>query len=224
MSSPLDFNRYCRRCLHSLRGVVSRRCPECGAAFDPHDSRTTNAHPWPGFWAALAKLARQLTILMTGFAGFAIGYSALGFHPLWLFLPAFAAVHIVLFMLFALAAPAIPLTWRWRVTGFAAIAVIVSVLFTHWPLRLTFVMHRPWLESIAQQVQAEGTIDSPKCIGAFRFQRIIRNDRGSIGFKLNGSPGNGVHFVWSPTDSSHGWYNSATLARLGPHWYLIDED
>ena len=33
-------DRYCLSCRHSLRGIHSERCPECGRPFDPDDPAT----------------------------------------------------------------------------------------------------------------------------------------------------------------------------------------
>jgi hypothetical protein len=40
MNSSEEQERYCLSCRHSLRGLASRECPECGRAFDPGDKRT----------------------------------------------------------------------------------------------------------------------------------------------------------------------------------------
>jgi hypothetical protein len=61
----------CWRCGYSLRGLDSRRCPECGREFDPADRRSTNPGPdvgriaqqlikypnWPTFIVALIAFA-----------------------------------------------------------------------------------------------------------------------------------------------------------------------
>src|SRR5687767_8402235 len=42
----------CWECGYSLRGLVSRRCPECGRPFDPLDPRTMNMGREVGWLAA----------------------------------------------------------------------------------------------------------------------------------------------------------------------------
>ena len=38
---------FCRKCRYDLQGLSEPKCPECGAEFDPADSKTYLAAPAP---------------------------------------------------------------------------------------------------------------------------------------------------------------------------------
>lgn len=77
--AQIDLQRgWCWGCGYELRGISSRRCPECGRAFDPDDSKTMNMtggqnflarwfirHPPGGISLALSVAAALLLVLVT---------------------------------------------------------------------------------------------------------------------------------------------------------------
>jgi len=54
---PADPQRYCLDCGYNLGGLSTHRCPECGRAFDPHDTATS-------VLACAALLVRSLVALL----------------------------------------------------------------------------------------------------------------------------------------------------------------
>jgi hypothetical protein len=60
---------YCRQCRYPLRGLDSRRCPECGQAFDPADPKTYFISPRASRQAVVALVLGLLGLLTVGFFG-----------------------------------------------------------------------------------------------------------------------------------------------------------
>ena len=56
-------SRYCRRCSYVLDGLESKKCPECGRAFNPDNTRTYRRKPrltfWGRTWRTAAVFASQ---------------------------------------------------------------------------------------------------------------------------------------------------------------------
>ncbi len=69
MTSPPDSSPLCISCNYPLRGLTSRRCPECGREFDPSDPKTFNAGN------ALGPSARRL-LLPIGFPTLILAFLA----------------------------------------------------------------------------------------------------------------------------------------------------
>lgn len=216
--------RFCLACTQSLRGVLSTRCPECGKPFDRDDARTTSAVPRTEFWLSVATSHRVLLALTGAGSLVTVALCAVGFDPLWLFLPALVTVHILLMMLILAVIPKVPINWKERLAAPLIVGVIVSVPFTVWPLRVAFALHRPWLEPIAQQVRSEGTIAKPGRVGLFEYRQVRRIEYGSVGFQFTGGPGGGVYLVQCEPGSARIWYNLNWWYSLGGDWYLVYED
>src|SRR5688572_12577677 len=117
---PDQPERYCRSCHHSLRGISSRKCPECAREFDPSNPKTMLAHPYHEVWGVLGRLAVFLIRVSVALAALGFIASILGFdRPRMpytaLFL--FGSLGLALFI-FALAAiPKVRLSIRQRLLG-----------------------------------------------------------------------------------------------------------
>ncbi len=216
--------RFCLGCTQSLRGVISSRCPECGKPFDHDDARTTSAVPRTEFWLALATSHRVLLVLMGAGSLVIIALCAVGYDPLWLFLPAFVTIHILLVMIVLAVIPKLPINWKERLAAPLIVGVIVSVPFTVWPLRVTFALHRPWLEPIAQQARESGTMAERGRTGLFEYRQVRRIEEGSVGFQFTGGAGGGVYLVQRGPNNALIWYNTNWIYSLGHDWYLVYED
>ncbi len=235
MTEVEEPERYCRSCLHSLRTIVSRKCPECGREFDPGDLRTTLAHPHREFWDRLAFVARVLIRTSIVVAIVAFVASVLGFdRPRMPWTPVFllGAAAFVVFV-FALAAfPKVPLSRRFRAAGIIFPFLFVSIDWTRWPLYVALWVCPPWLESVADQVQARAitTIPSPRS-ELWCIQRGEALSNGNVGFQLVGGNGGGIYLVrragdagWLPLPGPRVWYNTNWEKSLGGEWYLVLED
>jgi hypothetical protein len=216
--------RYCRACRYFLRGVRSRRCPECGRAFDPDDPDTTLPVPIAETWVALAGFGRTAIRIAGVTAAVGIASSFTGRDPFWLALGAFCLLHVLLGALAISILPPVPLRARERVMAFMFVAAIVTTVLTQWPLRVSFMLHRPFMERIADRVKAGEALEGPQWIGIFRFRRALLHGTGNVGFQLSGNDGGGFYMVREEPGSTMLWYNADRWARLSECWHFIYED
>jgi hypothetical protein len=231
--------RFCLHCRHSLRGISSRHCPECGRAFDPNNPRTTLPHPHGSFWIDLAPVARFATIAIGVITAIALVASAIGYYPMFdpLLLVVMCVIPIgpvLLALPLALAAIGrVPLTRRWRLWGIALPLVCLSIWWTHWPLRLTLALHKPALSKIADQALVLGPSRAPMRVGLYRIRQVrVIQSNSNVGFQLAGDDGGGTYLVrcantsnpQSAGASPRVWYNTNWKINLGRGWWLVDED
>jgi hypothetical protein len=118
--------------------------------------------------------------------------------------------------------------------------ILPSVLFTHWPLRLTFAVAKPQFtraeEFISKHRYQQGDFEVTRvntCFGLVPVQRIVsryefyRHKRGFVGFWLDPKPGSDSTsrfrgFVYSEAGEYPG--NLATDIDLGDGWRFVIED
>lgn len=210
-----------------LRGVVSGRCPECGRAFDADDPRTTSAHPHGDLLEFLAAFVRTIVVIAAILAGMVFVSSAFGTEVMVPFLFVLASAPLLLLMLILIALPMLPVK-RWhRVAGVVLVAVIASAMYTHWPLRINFALHKPALERMAAEVRQSGNEMGPRWVGIMPINRVkVYESRGqrSVGIQLSGGEGGGTFLVQQQPGAQFIWYNSCIQAELGDGWYCVHED
>jgi hypothetical protein len=222
--------RYCRSCLHSLRGLTSNRCPECGRHFDPDDPRTTLPRPYHEVWEWIARLGRALIRATVVLAMIALAVSVMGVdRPRAPALASCGLGIILLAVTFAISAcPKVPLTRRLRIYGLVFPALFVSIQCTNWPIAATVFVCPPWADIIADGVQSTGpAARSPRTTAiAIRRGRVLHN--GNVGFQLSGGDGGGIYLVRRAGPLSLGpqrvWYNTNWEKHLHGEWYLVFED
>lgn len=118
--------------------------------------------------------------------------------------------------------------------------ILPSVLFTHWPLRLTFALAKPKLTRTVECIRAypgqQGDFEVTNVnsrFGLIPVQRIVRSQeryghtQGFIGFWLDPTPGPDTPssfcgFVYSETGEYPG--NLWTDIDLGEGWRFVIED
>src|SRR5262245_45854075 len=222
--------RFCRACRQSLRGIASARCPECRKAFDPNDPRTTSPHQHGEFADFIGSLSRTL-IVCTGlatalaFVASAMAYPIIDFPgPFALWFCGFLLVPVSLFLFVVVLVPSVPLTRRMRVLGLVLPILFTSIALTNWPLCGTFLLHRPWLEKVADQVQASGTVNRPGRVGVFGYRQARLIAEGNVGFQLTGGSGGGIYLVRRAPAATRIWYNTNWEVSLVDSWYLVYED
>lgn len=239
----LRFQRYCRSCGHSLYGLASRACPECGRAFDPDDPVTTAATPsrWEEIPERMTPPVRTLIRLSAALAGLSFVLCVLGFDRprlLGLFSCSCLALPLAAFVFAFAAQPRARLSWRLRLLGLTCPLLFISIEWTHWPLLAACVVCRPWLNLLADDAQGhapqptpwgyENGAGGPKWL-RFRRGRVL--PEGNVGFQLTGGDGGGIYLVRGSTNWSIGplsprrvWYNTNWELSLGGEWHLVDED
>jgi hypothetical protein len=113
-----------------------------------------------------------------------------------------------------------------------ALTIIPAVtVLTVWPLRLGFLMARPALESLADQVAAGQPVPGPRWVGPFRVARLkVDSGTGNVGLMIYPYPNGPVGLVrdggrgsrpprcYSPFRGD--WLD----LRLGYGWCYHDED
>lgn len=215
-----------------LRGVVSGRCPECGRAFDADDPRTTSAHPHGDLLEFLAAFVRTIVVIAAILAGMVFVSSAFGkdpFDSFW-FVPwmlVLASAPLFLLMLILIMLPMLPVK-RWhRAAGVVLVAVIASAMYTHWPLRINFALHKPALERMAAEVRQSSNGMGPCWLGIMPINRVkVYESQGerSVGIQLSGGEGGGTFLVQQQPGAQFIWYNSCIQAELGDGWFCVHED
>jgi hypothetical protein len=229
-SETLQSERFCRVCKHSLRGLVSHKCPECGRPFDPGDPRTTSPFQHSEFVELIAVTSRFLlvTTVLLSICSFIVSATAYTIEPfmgpflLWLFgipwIPVSLVLVIVAFR------PWARMGRRMRMCAVVCPILYVAVVLTDWPLRLNLLVHKPWLERLADQVQSGSTIGAAGRVGLFRYRQVRLIPEGNVGLQLSGGAGGGTYLVRVAPTATRVWYNTNWEISLGDNWYLAYED
>lgn len=217
--------RYCLQCRYALRGLSINECPECGRVFDPTDPRTTASHPQRDLWIAIAKIGRVLTLGIGIATGIAVVCSFLGFDWMMLLLGSCALTPLLFITIVIAVLPRPPLGWRYRVGSVALVALLLSVVFTDWPLRLSFLFHRAALDRYVIQIRSGAitTADVPRRVGMFSFVNVQERD-GNIGFQTTGGGHGGQFFVCHDPNSNFIWVNTNWERDLGSSWFFVYQD
>jgi hypothetical protein len=230
--TDIEAERYCLACRQSLRGVVSRTCPECGRDFDPADPRTTSPHAHSGA-VRFMRDASHAAIVASGLvAALALVHSATAYRLAPFFGPmAFWLCGLPLAPVFALLV--VLSAWRvvsgrMRVLGVLFPVVFASIALTNWPLYLNVALHRPFLNAIADQVQASGVSRGSGATGLFRYRQVRAISNGNVGFQLSGGAGGGIYLVrvaaGQPLPGARIWHNTNWEVSVGARWHVVYED
>jgi hypothetical protein len=221
-------DRFCLSCKHSLRGIDSCRCPECGRDFDPTDPRTTGPRERRFSLQAIARAWRVLAGVAGVLACVCFFLALAGTDPIvtrvLAVLGSPVLVPLVVFVFGAALVKRLPISRRQRTAGIAAVVLFVSTLWTWWPFRITFAfLHKAEFTKIADQVQSGQTPALPRRVGAFKVINVRRGN-GNIGLQVSGGAGGGTHFVRCTPDAERVWYNTNWEVYLGDGWYYVYED
>jgi hypothetical protein len=221
-------DRHGLSCKHSLRGIDSRRCPECGRLFDPLNTQTTGprdswfnpetvVRAWRVFaWIVCILATISFLAALGGSDPFVARGSAL------LGLPILLPMVLTVFWC-ALSRQVAIRRWE-RIAGITAILVLISVIWTWWPFRITFVLfHKAEFTRIADQYRAEQKPRLPHRVGWYEV-RSIKEFPWSIGLQVTGGAGGGTHFVRCNPTAERVWVNTNWEVSLGDGWYYVYED
>ena len=116
--------------------------------------------------------------------------------------------------------------WHQLILLLACPLLVASILFTNWPMRLSFAASAPALDRLADQVVSGQTPALPGRAGAFTITAVeTRPISGGVAVCLWTSPPSRGHvgFVRSPvgvTPEVNPW----THTRLGSRWHHFGED
>jgi hypothetical protein len=108
------------------------------------------------------------------------------------------------------------------VAPIAAVAVIISVAATHWPLRASYLLSRSSLEAVARRVRRGEPVAQPMRVGLFNIQRAELSDRGIVCLWTQWNLGGSTGFVQCRRDDVP--FNLFAIVRLDHGWQFISED
>jgi hypothetical protein len=179
-------------------------------------------------WKHLGLVARILTYASIVLACMALILSIFGFDrarvPFTIdFLFVILSMIAVVFLLAI--CPRVVLRPRLRVAALVCPLLAATINWTNWPLYVAFILYRPWVERIADQVEANGPKRGQR---SHSLQRGCVLDNGNVGLKLIGGDGGGIYFVRRAGDlpglPNRVWYNTNWEKDLGDGWYAVYED
>jgi hypothetical protein len=218
-----EHNRYCRSCGYLLRKLEQDACPECGRDFDPDDLRTTLRSPNWNPWKILGSVHTGFAILIGLVALAAMAMSFLAFDPLICKLITFAMSVFMLPLVIMTLIPRVEIHFRMRMIGLASVALLLSVAFTDWPLRVSFAFHRPALEVHARKFLAGETVTTPTTFGLFTVMEV-KYHQGNVGYQLTGDGGGGTFLVLKDPSNEFVWINTNWEWSLGGDWFHVSQD
>ena len=221
--SPFIKGRHCRTCGYLLRELVEHTCPECGRAFDPDDLATTLRHPNWNPWKTLGSVHTGFAILVGVVASAALTMSALAFDPLIYKMLTFAMSLVMVPLVIMTLIPRVETRFRTRFIGLASVALLLSVAFTDWPLRVSFEFHRHALEVHAGKFLAGETVTTPKSFGLFTVMKV-KYHQGNVGYQLTGGGGGGTFLVLKDPSNEFVWINTNWEWSLGGDWFHVYQD
>lgn len=221
--------RYCLECSYLLLGLAGNRCPECGREFDPFDPSTYLDHPpermeahFANWIGGLERLSWWVIVPVVGALALLIArgqpeHTMALYTPIGIYLT-FAGIPVI----FGLAG--LGHISRWQVARVILISVLaISLVYSWWPLRLTFNWSRPALERLAEQVRTGQAPATPIQVGAFTIRQTEMRS--------------GVVCLWTdPTSSSPtcfanctrrqvtGRFNLWWTTELADEWQWVRED
>lgn len=115
-------------------------------------------------------------------------------------------------------------SWRARFLIGAAAVIALSVMTTHWPVRLAFFASRSELETLADQIDCGNIPQVPIRIGPFMVHEAGVNSRGRAFFWTSTEESGSIGFVRCPDELVTSQFNVWSTLRLGHGWHLVAED
>jgi hypothetical protein len=103
-----------------------------------------------------------------------------------------------------------------------ALAVLISVLWTSWPLRLSYLAARPALRTLADRVEKGEKIQTPCRAGIFTIRKAERDWHGVVMLWTNTHDGN--EFVLTSAENVKSGFNVWFTVRLDEDVQFVWED
>lgn len=222
-------SRYCLGCDYDLRSLPAGACPECGRPFDPEHARSFRAQPRGEAERIALRTSRPVALItLAGAAVIAAWLSATGFDTIMLLFGSCVVVCGISPFVIGWAL----LEWRarsfrpWPILGvLLCLLAIVTTLLFHWPLRLSFALHRPALERLAAQAQAGTPPPLPTRVGLYTIRGIDATSYpGVIGLHIDTNPGGPTGFYRMTVPTPTAPANEQWAVHLDDRWWWIRED
>ena len=233
--------RVCRTCGHtlSLEGVQS--CPECGREYDSDNPRSTtdNYRRWRQ-GRIVGMVHRSLIVFLVLYVILLGLLSVVGSDILMIGLLGFAGLPVVaiaiLLGLYGLFTDA-PIPHHRHALSVILPILLVSIVVTGWPFRLTFLLHASALDRLADQEIVVDASTGPKWVGLIRVidtEFPSTDGRPPISgppqprcarIQLSGDSGGGMFLVRDRTGLGRDCVRNANwILPLGGSWFWVDED
>ena len=103
-----------------------------------------------------------------------------------------------------------------------ALAVIISVAATHWPLRVAYSLSRGSFDAVAQRIRNGERVTMPLQAGLFAIQRAELSHHGIVCLWTRPQPGGSTGFVQCRRDCVP--FSLWSMVRLDDGWQFISED
>lgn len=120
-------------------------------------------------------------LAMASLSVFVLRFSGLVYKMLisTLFLPIVIASGVA-WVVAATSSEASPKRSPWTAWPLVAVLVVVpvSMMFSHWPVRLAFLASRPALNRLAERIESGESLDHPEWAGAFLIRKVSDIDAG----------------------------------------------
>jgi hypothetical protein len=229
----------CLGCNYPLRGLPSRRCPECGREFDPDEPPTMNmGRPltllarvllgptgWPTVCLAIAPVLWLVWIARNP----GMYYLLLNIFAAILFGVGSAFVMCVRLGLRMATAtsfgqPQRPPGIREGATAAIVVLVVLAVVF-RMPLYLGFLLSKSALDEFRRDLVEHPTAARPpvQWVGVYRMDTNMRTRQdGVLQFYLAGSFEDG--FGYSVTPVEYAGINYGAGSYIGDNWYWFADD
>lgn len=112
--------------------------------------------------------------------------------------------------------------WPLVVSSLACLALILSVVTTHWPVRAAYLVSRPSLDRLARDVRGGRQILAPTQAGLFTIRHAEMSQQGMVCLWVDPNPAGKMGFVQCRPDSLS--FNLWSRIHLDNRWQLIAED
>jgi len=177
-SVPALAESYCLSCAYPLINLPENRCPECGRHFDPSDQRTYHRQLPESWWKHLGRILGSIERVGAWMSVLAIITAAIlsaMAETDWVFPPLLTVGAV--YLPFALAAALFGFEglcrapWMRLARAGIFCSLGISIIYTSWPLRLSFAYSRSSLEQLAAQVRAGQPPTVPVRAGPFIIRK-----------------------------------------------------
>jgi hypothetical protein len=109
-----------------------------------------------------------------------------------------------------------------------ALAIVVSVAWTNWPLRASFRLARPRMNQMAARLEKGQSVSTPVRVGLLRIRRAgvgsTPNRKGVVCLCTVEPGGDFEGFARTSPDKARSQFNLWTVIKLDDDWVFISED
>lgn len=221
--------RYRHGCDYDLRTLPDGPCPECGRAFRAADPKSHRANPRGQVERETLAGFRPTTLALLALVAIGACSASVRGANLMLVVKWTAVALLVV----------VPTMGVWVVLEYrardprpkqwllAAILLVsaVSAVWTQWPMRVGFLLHRSALERLADQAERGVTPPLPVRVGLYTIRGIDTTSyHGVIGLHTDTNPSGPTGFYLTAVPVNSPPANEWSSVRLSERWWWIKED